>query len=53
MRRKSSPERTEFERFESLAKRLVQIPKKEIDEKAEEFKAESKKNGRRSRKPAK
>ena len=43
--RKAEP--TPYERFESLTKRLVQVPKKEIDKKAQEFDAEQKKNGRR------
>lgn len=38
-----------FERFESLTKRLVQVPKKEIDKKAEEFDRQQKKRGRRKK----
>jgi len=34
------PEDSERSRFERLAKELVQVPKKEIDEKAEEWKRE-------------
>lgn len=34
------PEDSERSRFERLAKKLVQVPKKEIDEKAEEWKRE-------------
>lgn len=33
-------EDTERSRFERFAKKLVQVPKKEIDEKAEEWKRE-------------
>ena len=43
-------EQTPFERFESLTKRLVQVPKKEIDQKAKEFDGRPKKNGRRKAK---
>ncbi len=42
-------EQTAFERFESLTKRLVQVPKKEIDKKAQEFDEQQKKNGRRKK----
>jgi hypothetical protein len=34
------PEDSERSRFERFAKKLVQVPKKEIDEKAEEWKRE-------------
>jgi len=37
---KSEPEDSERSRFSRLAKKLVQVPKKEIDEKAEEWKRE-------------
>jgi hypothetical protein len=43
----SAPPSDAYERFESLARRLVQVPKKEIDKEAEEYKADRKKNGRR------
>lgn len=36
----SEAEDSERDRFERLAKKLVQVPKKEIDEKAEEWKRE-------------
>ena len=38
-----------YERFESLTKTLVQVPKKEIDKKAQEFDEQQKKNGRRKK----
>lgn len=44
---KGKTEPSPFERFESLTKRLVQVPKKEIHKKAKEFDAEQRKNGRR------
>ena len=36
----SEPEDSERARFARFAKKLVQVPKKEIDEKAEEWKRE-------------
>jgi hypothetical protein len=36
----SEPEDSERSRFTRFAKKLVQVPKKEIDEKAEEWKRE-------------
>jgi len=36
----SEPEDSERSRFARFAKKLVQVPKKEIDEKAEEWKRE-------------
>lgn len=41
--------RTPYERFESLTQRLVQVPKKEIDKKAQEFDEKQRKNGRRKK----
>jgi hypothetical protein len=35
----SRPERTPFEKFEAFAKKVVRVPKKEIDEKAKEYEA--------------
>jgi hypothetical protein len=39
---RSEPEDTERSRFARFAKKLVQVPKKEIDEKAEEWKRDRK-----------
>src|SRR5215217_9337914 len=41
----SEPEDSERARFARFAKKLVQVPKKEIDEKAEEWKRERRANG--------
>jgi hypothetical protein len=43
------PEKSEaFEKFESLAKQLMQVPKKELDEKLAEYEREKKHKGRKS-----
>jgi len=39
------PEDSERSRFARLAKKLVRVPKKEIDEKAEEWKRERRREG--------
>jgi hypothetical protein len=39
------PEDSERSRFVRFAKKLVQVPKKEIDEKAEEWKQERERKG--------